>query len=337
MNNMAYTIDTTLPWEIDKAHEERFRKILMVTVGFIIFWGVVIHFLPIFKIDREKEEQIPQRFAKLIVEKKKPPPPPPPKVEQAKATPDKPAPNEPPPKPKKEQIAQIAKKDPGDARRKAQRSGIIAMSQELSSILDDSAVLNNIQKKRVLTPVTSNTPRQKPLIERNLITSNEVTTGSGGLNNAALSRNIGKTSIEGRQTAKVTSPIGGGEGGGGFGDSGGRGNGGGSGTGTGTGGGGGKRQRSDADITLVLDRNKAALYRVYVKALREDPALQGKVVFQFTILSSGIVSDCKIISSELKSPELEEKLAKRIQMLNFGNQDVVSQSFTYPMVFFPSS
>lgn len=333
MNNMAYTIDTTLPWEIDKAHEERFRKILMVTVGFIVFWGVVIHLLPIFKIDREKEELIPPRFAKLIVEKKKPPPPP--KIEQAKATPDKPAPNEPPPKPKPEQTPQLAKKDPGDARRKAQRSGIIALSQELSSILDDSAVLNNMQKKRVLTPVTSNTPRQKPLIERNLVTSNEVATGSGGLNNAALSRNIGKTSIEGRQTAKVTSPIGGGEsGGGGFGDPSGLGTGGGGGSGTG---GGGKRQRSDADITLVLDRNKAALYRVYVKALREDPALQGKVVFQFTILSSGVVSDCKIISSELKSPALEEKLAKRIQMLNFGAQDVVSQSFTYPMVFFPSS
>jgi hypothetical protein len=45
-------------------------------------------------------------------------------------------------------------------------------------------------------------------------------------------------------------------------------------------GGSGKASRSIEEIKLVFERNKGSIYAIYNRALREEPALQGKVVFE---------------------------------------------------------
>ena len=120
---------------------------------------------------------------------------------------------------------------------------------------------------------------------------------------------------------------------------GGKGDGGGGGTargGTLQRGGSGKASRSIEEIKLVFERNKGAIYAIYNRALRDDPALQGKVVLELKIAPSGEVVDCRIVSSELKAAELERKLLARIRQFDFGAKDVEQMVVTWPVDFLPS-
>ncbi|MFZ2986568.1 TonB family protein, partial [Ideonella sp.] len=116
-----------------------------------------------------------------------------------------------------------------------------------------------------------------------------------------------------------------------------------SGTGTGGGKGGemqrgksGKAARSLEDIRLVFERNKGAIYAIYNRALREDPSLQGKVVLELKIAPGGQVEGLRVVSSELKAPELEAKLLARIRQFDFGAKDVDQLTLTWPLDFLPS-
>jgi len=90
------------------------------------------------------------------------------------------------------------------------------------------------------------------------------------------------------------------------------------------------------EIKLVFERNKGAIYAIYNRALREDPSLEGKVVVSLRIAPSGEVLECKLVSSELKAPELEKKLLGRIKSFDFGAKDVDELTITWPVDFLPS-
>ena len=87
---------------------------------------------------------------------------------------------------------------------------------------------------------------------------------------------------------------------------------------------------------MVFDRNKAAIYSIYNRALRQNPALQGKVVLKITITPGGRVSACQVISSELGAPALERKIVMRVRLFDFGAKNVETMVVTYPIEFLPS-
>ncbi len=60
-----------------------------------------------------------------------------------------------------------------------------------------------------------------------------------------------------------------------------------------------KAARTREEVELVFDRNKSAIYAIYSRALRDNPALQGKVVLEVTIAPSGEVTD--VVSSRANS------------------------------------
>jgi TonB family protein len=97
-----------------------------------------------------------------------------------------------------------------------------------------------------------------------------------------------------------------------------------------------KASRTREEIELVFDRNKSAIYALYSRALRDKPALQGKVVLEVTIAPSGEVTDCRVVSSELADPELERKLVARVRMFRFEARDVAIMTTTKPIEFFPA-
>ncbi len=101
-------------------------------------------------------------------------------------------------------------------------------------------------------------------------------------------------------------------------------------------GGSGKASRSIEEIKLVFERNKGAIYAIYNRALREEPSLQGKVVLELKIAPAGQVTDLRIVSSELKSTDLERKLLARIKQFDFGAKDVDAITVTWPVDFLPS-
>lgn len=250
-------------------------------------------------------------------------------------------------------------KPPGEvdlARRKVAGIGLLAAKDEIAE-MHGAPLAVQLQKDIKQGPGVGTTTgpgvgagNEAGLPDRKLITSN-ATGGSGGINTAAYSRNTGGGGLAGRSTTMVEGVAGGGGGGGpgGGGMRGQKGNGTGYGPGGGTGGtgtggaggtlargGSGKASRSIEEIKLVFERNKGSIYAIYNRALREEPSLQGKVVVKLTIAPGGNVVDCRVESSELKTPELEAKLLARIRQFDFGSKDVDQMVVTWPVDFLPS-
>ena len=356
----------SLPWATSSDDEKRFQRIARWVLVVVLLLGIVMPWLPLPRPERIEVQPLPAPIAKLLLERVLTPPPPPPKSEviesskpevaKPEAAPDKPAPirsQKPKELPVPEARKPIEGKPPGEvaldnARRKASGVGLLAMKDQLSEM---TAAPTAVQFKQDIKPgpgvgtgvgvgVGAGVEAGVPV--RAMITSN-ATKGSGGINTAAYSKDTGGGGLAGRGTTLVEGVAGGG-GGGGPGGGGGR-AGGGAGDGSGVGGGkggtlqksgSGKASRSIEEIKLVFERNKGAIYAIYNRALRDDPALQGKVVLELKIAPSGEVAGLRIVSSELKADELEKKLLARIRSFDFGAKDVEAMVVTWPVDFLPS-
>jgi outer membrane biosynthesis protein TonB len=333
-------------------------------MGFVIVFGIALRFITLSEPERVPVTTLPPIAAKLLLDKPLPPPPPPPKTSE-KIEPPKPDlkdKSEPAPKPTKpvprerpvvEARQPIPGKPPGEdreaARNKAAGVGLLAALKDQPPELHGAPLavqLNQDIKKGAGvgtgTGVGVGAGKEQGLPDRNMITSNAAG-GSGGINTAGFSRDSGGGGLAGRSTTLVAGVAGGGGGGGpGLGGAitgtGGRGTGAGVGKSGGTmaKGSSGKASRSLEEVRLVLERAKGSLYAIYNRALRDDPALQGKVVFEFTIAPSGSVTAVRIVSSELKAPDLEQKLVARFRLLEFKAEDVDTLITTWPIDLLPS-
>ena len=355
-----------LAWADVPEDDARYRRILHTVLAIVAVLCLVLLFMPKPVVDRAKPPDLPVRLAKLLVEKELPPPVKPKVDTPARTEPEKATeqvakslPKAPPLKgaPVPEARDPQADRPPGEvaaARRKAAGVGLLAMKDEIGQLHGAPAAAQFKQDIKQGPGVgTGSGPgvgagTDAGVPDRNMITSN-ATGGSGGINTAAYSRNTGGGGLAGRATTLVEGVAGGG-GGGGAGGGGARGKGDGTGSGYGGGGGGtgangggtlnrggsGKASRSIEEIKLVFERNKGSIYAIYNRALREEPGLQGKVVLKLTISPSGNVTDVRIESSELKTPELESKLLARIRQFDFGAKDVDQMVVTWPVDFLPS-
>jgi periplasmic protein TonB len=352
-----------LAWAVPEEDDRRFRSVAQWVITFCFVFGLALPWIPVPELKRDEMQPLPPPLAKLLLEDKAqvqlPPPKPTAPAEVIQPTEVKPKAEEPGPKPERDKKQPpvpearnpIPGKPPGEAidaaRRRATGVGLLAMKEQLTQLhsAPTAVQLNKDQIKPGLGVGTGTGPgvgagTEAGLPARSMITSN-ATGGSGGINTAAYSRDTGGGGLAGRSTTLVEGTAGGG-GGGGPGGGGGAGTGG---TGVGAGakaggtlqkGSSGKASRSIEEIRLVFERNKGAIYAIYNRALREDPSLQGKVVVELKIAPAGHVISCRIVSSELKTPELEQKLAARIQQFDFGAKDVDQMTVSYPMDFLPS-
>lgn len=310
--NATYYHSPELPWTISEDEELRYRKILKRALMLFLLLALVMPFLPVPQISRERAEELPPRLAKMLLERQATPPPPVVKAPQPEAK----KPDAKKPEPEKKVEPKKPEKSVEAARAKAQRSGLLAFKDDLADLRTNSTTSKLEKAQLAKGPSVGSAPGKAS--ERALITSNAAG-GSGGINTGKLSRDTGGGGLGGRSTTQVTSSVGDGGGGGGV-----------------QRGGSGKAGRSLEEIKLVFDRNKGAIYSIYNRALREDPSLQGKVVLKLTIAASGSVLDCKVVSSELRSPELERKLVARIRQFDFGARNVDTMVVTYPIDFLPS-
>jgi len=291
-----------LPWESDPEERDRYRRILRVGLIALILLSIIIPLLPTPK--RQAAEEIPQRLARVMIEQQpKPPPPPPPKLEK--------------PKPEVKPVPTVRPQErPEDARRKAEKAGINQFKDELAD-LREKVDLEEGQTKNLMGAVGADSHA-----ERSLITS-KVGVGSGGITSANTSRGFGTGagSLTGVETTRVSSAI----------AHSGLDNRGPTRTGVSN-----KAARSREEIELIFDRNKGAIYALYSRALRDKPELQGKLVLEFTIAPSGDITMCRVVSSDLHDPELEEKIVARVRLFHFAAKDVEPVTTTKPIDFFPA-
>jgi hypothetical protein len=299
-----------LPWASGDEAEQRFRRILRdVFIAYAVL-AVLVPFLPLVERERSVGAELPERVVKLIVEQPKPPPPPPPPAVEPKPE-VKVAKAEPKPVPVPVPVTVDRREE---ARKKAQKSGLLAVQDELAELRDD-ALTASLESDRPLTGAVGDGPR----VERSLITS-KTGRGSGGINTAALSRNTGGTGLAGRATTEVASTVAGMA----------------AAAETKARAGDGKLSRSREEIEMIFDQNKGAIYALYSRALRKDPTLQGKLVLRLTIEPTGQVSACEVVSSELADEELLQKLVARVKMFRFPDKDVATVTTTKPIDFFPA-
>lgn len=297
---LLYWQEPILPWTASE-HDKRFKRFVLISLLIFFIVGIIMPFLPRPEPVHKELKDVAPRLAKLILEKKKipPPPPPKPKAKKSEAKKEK-AVKKPKPKPKKQEAA----------RKKAERTGLLAMRDELAD-LRESFNVDKLKK-----PLSRKAEKATQQANSQILTA-KATKGSGGINTQQLSRATGGNQLASRSTTGVSSNIGA----------------------------GGPRERrtssgqaarGEEEIELVFQRNKSAIFSLYNRALRKDPGLQGKVIVELTINANGQISKCRIVSSELNNPALERKLVARIKLFRFTAKPVATITITYPIDFLPS-
>lgn len=313
MSAVALYRDFQLVWTPSEEEQRRLRRVLGAVLGLFIAFGVVIPLLP----ERQKSAAppvVPERVVEFLLERPKPKPKPPPPVETPTPV-ELPKPEarivKPPPQPKPVPTPQ-ARPDP---KQKAASSGLLAMSQQLEELRQ-----LDVATKPDANPINAGAG-EKTSVDRALLTA-RAGEGTTGIAVSTVSSGFGggAATLKGHDTARVAAPpsaapateaversgrsL--------------------------------KASRTREEIELVFDRNKAAIYALYSRALRDKPTLQGKVVLEVTIAPEGSVTDCRVVSSELNDPELERKLVARVRMFRFDARDVAVMTTTKPIEFFPA-
>jgi TonB family protein len=302
-NPAAQRVPTVLPpyyrrYELPwSPSEEMERRFRTILRNLAIVFAIIAIIMPF--LPRHKIVVNTESLPERVVQLVMEPPPPPP----------------PPPPPKPEKPAEKAPAVPKpvvpvDPRVKAQKS--VAVFDQLAALRDVD--MDKFAKNQ---PKTTD-PGDVSVVSRDIISS-KVGGSSGGISGPTSSGlAAGSGSLRGIYTTQVKDP-----------------NLGASGQAT-RAGGSGKASRSADEIALVFTKNKGAIDAMYARALRDSPALQGKVVLELTIAPSGDITAARIVSSELNDKEFESKLLARIRLFKFEAKDVAALTATKPIDFFPA-
>ncbi len=338
--------ESVMPWSPDDESDRRFRRAQLTAMFLSLLLVIVIQLVVVPKVVRPIVAQIPERLAMMVREEPRKPVPvkkakEEEKKKEEKAGEKKVAKNEDkkqaaptqaaPARPKAEPVEQTA------APRRSQDTGVLAFKETFKDLLDET----NVPKIGTEARLGNNANQAGHAVASRSLVAMNGSGGSGGIGNAAVSRNVGSGGIGnaafgragngdgngarigrgGNGVAQVKSTI---AGAGGKGDA------------TKPLTAGGRPGRTDEEIQLLFDRYKAALYRIYNTELRKDPTLRGKMVLRITIEPSGVVSACGVESCNMNAPDFNTQIVERVKKFNFGAKDGVPKTtILYPIDFLP--
>ncbi|MFT6030177.1 MAG: hypothetical protein ACI8O8_001920 [Oleiphilaceae bacterium] len=317
-----------LAWNQEAGEGKRLVRIISAVLPVFFIMVIYISWIQLPDQDRQTLEKLPPQLAKIILKKDKPKPVPkpelklekPPEIEKPKPEPkvaEKPKPKEVAEKPKPRIVKQEkVKPKPQEvklAREKAKNSGLLAMSNQLSAL---SALADNVKLD------TPKTLTAKPIVRKvhDKLAASATSTKSGGMRDANLSQDTQELSLASRQTTQLekadeiamdleVAEL------------------------------EAKRmvaQRTREDIRRTMDANKSAINSIYNRELRKKPSLRGAFTAQLIVEPSGSVSNCITTDSTLNEPTLEDKICKRLRLVNFGQkQGVDTATINYPIELFP--
>ena len=289
-------LDMVLPWHEQAEQQEKFKRLVKRIIIPIFAFMFVMSIMPHFFAEEEVEEKI---VTKVILEA--------PKVVE---TP-------PPPSEVKEQKTQNMKKDakPKEGANTSLQN-MAALSQQLSA-LRNSVNASTMQKKTITTSNSGSVQQSS----RSRLGQSNMDSTSGGLKASDITVNAKGAAMVGHVSGDIESPLmdiplpdaaeyhydpkk----------DS----------------------KRDMQSIRRTLERYKGAVYSLYTKALRQNPDLGGRFIFEFVILPNGNIEKLKLKSSELNHPKLEQQMLQKISGINFGQDDVSPTAVQYTFSFFPS-
>lgn len=310
-----------LAWSPEEGEKQRLIRVISGVVPVFLVLAVLITLTDLPEQNREEIEKLPPQLAKVVLKKKELPKPIIKKKEEKKPEPkpEKKVAEKPKPKPK----AKIAKKpkikakpeEVKAAREKAKKSGLLAMSDQLSKL---SALADTV---KLDTPKTITAKPIARKVDDKLASRAVATTRSAGVDETQLTRETQQLSLASRavsevaEAEEVVAAVAEEEAAAQVASAG----------------------RSTEDIRRTMDANKSAIYRIYNRALRKKPSIQGVITPLLTIEENGVVSSCKMEDSTINEPELESKICNRLLLVNFGQKEgAVATSIRYQIELFPS-
>ncbi len=335
--------DQALKWRPDSGGAQRFVVINIVVFAVVLSAGLFLSSIELPKKERMIHVGVPERVAQFILQSETPKP----RVSQEAIPKPKPRPKpkpkpklepkvkrEPTPKPKTQLKPGVTENkmqrtdSPNEAKERAERSGLLALSNELADLMDTTDVSAMVGRKiRRVSDATSMAKIDTHILDVGPETTDAAVKPMG----ENFSTVIRSTTLVAQKRAVVTPPV----------------------TAEVSVGSDvmeekesptGNRKtastsdnfRTDEDIAYVMDRNKGKLYSVYRQARRKNPGLKGRIVFDITIQPSGKVSAVVIRSSELNNAKLESRLLARVKRFDFGVREGEPITVTYPVEFLPS-
>jgi hypothetical protein len=320
-----------MPWARQGEDDSRFRRSLAASLLICILLGLVIPIIDIPILQRQEDYEVPERFAELIREEPRP-------IPAAVPEPEPVQPDVAEPELQQEEDALVAEEAPTDAPEVAEEPAP-AVAQEEAPVEERARSTGILAFRESFSNLASSRPSAQLGTAAQINDAGEAAIGrteramvttqgpgsSGGINLAALSRDVGGggaggDQIGGVQLTRVASSIGG----------------------TGTSdrplAAGAVAGRTDEEIQIVFDRYKAALYRLYNRELRNDPTLRGQVVLRLTIEPDGTVSFCDVQASDMGAPALEQQVVDRVLTFDFGaKENIPAITILYPIDFLPAA
>ncbi|XPF94829.1 AgmX/PglI C-terminal domain-containing protein [Colwellia sp. RE-S-Sl-9] len=289
----------------DNKQDTLFTKVLIVLLSLYLIFGIIVPFMDRIEVQREIKEQVPVQLTRVLLEMKEKEITPPVAIEE----------KEPEPEVEKEEVpVEKAKTQREVAKEKAKTTGLAAMKDDLFSLRDAFVVA---PKSSVLVKSKS-TEAEK--VKRKLLAA-KANEQSKNIASAQVTKTVASDALSPRNTQTVhlaeeeiladtieseeessenLASI-----------------------------------RSEMKLRQTLEANKSRLYSLYNRALRKNPFLKGKVLFEIEIQANGTVSKVVIQSSELEDKALERRLMSILKSIDFGEEDVNVMSTIWAIEFLP--
>ena len=321
---------TTLPWSGEPGEAGRLALALALMLLIFLPLAILVPRIQLPEPDRAEVERVPPQLARLLAPQPEPvvAPRPEPRPERDVATEPDPEPEpaskpqpkpearpeperkppEPAPEPRQTAKAPPTRQTVKEARAVASKSGLMAMQDQLAAMREDSApaaapVQANVTEAGAAEPG----PQAQSVFKG----SGGVDTRDGPARDVKLADHTVASVAAPEPVAKAPAPKPAAHK-------------------------SGPSQRAMSNIRQVFNRQKTALYALYNRELRKDPTLAGKVLLELVIEPDGTVSRCDVIESELDRPRLEQNIANRVRLFNFGKANVETRTVRFPIDFLPS-
>lgn len=96
-------------------------------------------------------------------------------------------------------------------------------------------------------------------------------------------------------------------------------------------------KRDPATINSVVSSHRTSIRMSYEKYLKRNPNLAGKISVKFTISASGTVTRIIVFENTTQDTELEQEIVRKIRMWRFETIPEGDVTVTYPFIFAPAS
>ena len=289
----------------ENKQDKLFSRVLIVLLSLYLFFGVLVPMMDRVELPREIKEQVPVQLTRVLLQKQeKIKETPPPVIEEELKPEDK----------VEEPVKEPVKTKREVAKEKAKTSGLAAMKDDLFSLrqafivkpnkgaLIKEKVVEAKTVKRKLLAAKANEQSQNiaSAKTKKTVLSDELSTHNTQTVRLAEEEVLASSMGEGAEAEISLTNV-----------------------------------RSEMKLRQTLEANKSRLYSLYNRALRKNPFLKGKVLFEIEIQPNGRVSKVTIQSSELEDKALERRLKTILRSIDFGVEDVAIISTVWAIEFLP--